>query len=138
MTKKKRIIYVNNKPIKVTVKVYKAYWEEVEKERYQNRLYRKNVNSLDMLFGSQEFNPLELKYLKNQSNIKENNNSIQRYELLVRALFDLEPSEVDLILCIYFDGMNQREYAETIDVTKQAISKKHQKIIKKLKKLINL
>lgn len=137
MKEKSKKIYINNKPINVTEEIYNTYWEEYEKEKFQNKQYQKYVLSIDVTFGSQEFNPLELELLSGTNPTLDYIHELELYERLVRVLFSLDPIEIDLVLSVYFDNMSQTEYASLIGVTQQSISKKLSKTIRKMKKMLD-
>ena len=136
MKEKFKKIYINNKPIIVTEEIYNIYWEEYEKEKFQNKQYQKYVLSIDVTFGSQEFNPLELELLSGTNPTLDYIHELELYERLVRVLFTLDPMEIDLVLSVYFDDMSQTEYAIQIGVSQQVIHYRHKKLMKKLKKLL--
>lgn len=136
MKEKSKKIYINNKPINVTEEIYNTYWEEYEKEKFQNKQYQKYVLSIDVTFGSQEFNPLELELLSGTNPTLDYIHELELYERLVRVLFSLNPMEIDLVLSVYFDDMSQTEYAIQIGVSQQVIHYRHKKLMKKLKKLL--
>ena len=62
---------------------------------------------------------------------------MERYEELYQSINSLTDDEKDLIIALYFKELTQTEYAQAIGVTKQNISKKHEKIISKLRNLMN-
>ena len=136
MKEKPKKIYVNNKPINVTEEIYNTYWEEYETEKFQNKQYQKYVLSIDVTFGSQEFNPLELELLSGTNPTLDYIHELELYERLVRVLFSLDPMEIDLVLSVYFDDMSQTEYAIQIGVSQQVIHYRHKILMKKLKKLL--
>lgn len=136
MKEKSKKIYVNNKPINVTEEIYNTYWEEYEKEKFQNKQYQKYVLSIDVTFGSQEFNPLELELLSGANPTLDYIHELELYERLVRVLFSLDPMEIDLVLSVYFDDISQTEYAIQIGVSQQVIHYRHKILMKKLKKLL--
>ncbi len=136
MKEKSKKIYINNKPINVTEEIYNTYWEEYEKEKFQNKQYQKYVLSIDVTFGSQEFNPLELELLSGTNPTLDYIHELELYERLVRVLFSLDPIEIDLVLSVYFDNMSQTEYAIQIGVSQQVIHYRHKILMKKLKKLL--
>src|SRR5690554_5248488 len=133
MKEKSKKIYINNKPINVTEEIYNTYWEEYEKEKFQNKQYQKYVLSNDVTIGSQEFNQLELELLSGTNPTLDYIHELELYERLVRVLFSLDPLEIDLVLSVYFDDMSQTEYAIQIGVSQQVIHYRHKILMKKLK-----
>ena len=61
MKSNKKYLYVNNIPVEVSQEVYKAYWQEVEKERYLAKVSRERLIYLDHYFEGYENNSLEFK-----------------------------------------------------------------------------
>ncbi len=57
-------------------------------------------------------------------------------EDLIKVLSKLNKSEQELINSIYFDGMSERELAKKLGIYRNAVHKRKQKILAKLKKLI--
>ena len=56
---------------------------------------------------------------------------------LLIALGKLTNEERLIIELLYYDGFNQTEAAQYLDVSKQNISRKHKRIKAKLRRLIN-
>lgn len=63
---------------------------------------------------------------------------IERDELerLRLALKRLKPEERELIKALFFDGKNERQYAESLGITQQAVSYRIRTICRKLKKFM--
>ena len=57
-------------------------------------------------------------------------------EALHRCIALLEDEEQDLMQAVFFDGVSEQEYADTLGVTRQAINKQKLKILKKLRELM--
>ena len=55
-------------------------------------------------------------------------------ERLRCALKRLEPEERELVKALFFDGKNERQYAESLGITQQAVSYRIKAICRKLKK----
>jgi len=66
-------------------------------------------------------------------------NVIRQLEInmLYSCLGLLDSSEKELILALFFDGLTEREYAKKLDISKTALHFRKNKILAKLKKLIN-
>lgn len=56
---------------------------------------------------------------------------------LHNAISQLSIKDQKLIKALFFEGKTEEEYGKTLGVTQQSISKKKQRIIKKLKNLLN-
>ena len=59
-----------------------------------------------------------------------------RYEQLHNAISMLKPDEQSLIEALYFRFLSQTDYASQVGLSQQSISKKCNKILKKLKKIL--
>ena len=136
MNSNKKYLYVNNIPVEVSQEVYKAYWQEVEKERYMAKVSRERLIYLDHYFEGYESNTLEYKIVSKIEKI-ENERNTEMIEKLLIALSKLTEEERLIIELLYYDGFNQTESAQYLGVSKKNISRKHKRIKAKLKRLIN-
>ncbi len=132
----KYMIYVNNQPISVSAEVYKEYWKSIEHERYLTKQIRKTWIYLDHLFDEYENNTLEIQLIEDLDPTRNEALKMERYQELYKAINTLTDDEKDLVIALYFKELTQTEYAEQIGDSQQSISKKHNKIIKKLRNLI--
>lgn len=100
---------------------FQYYYHEYEKEKYHERKY-------------EILDEEKLEYVSS--------NKIQSYEddtnltLLMGAIALLEQKEKQILNLYYFEGFTQQEIANELSITKQAVGKYLNKIIKKIKKLI--
>ena len=131
------VIYIKNQAINVSEEVYREYWKSIEHERYLTKQIRNTWVYLDHLFDEYESNTLEIKLLEDLDPTRNEALKMERYEALYKAINTLTDDEKDLVIALYFKELSQTEYAEDIGGTKQNISKKHDKIIKKLRNLID-
>ncbi len=60
-----------------------------------------------------------------------------QYELLYKALAQLDEDELELVKSLYWNMLSQREVGEYSGETQQSISKKNKAILEKLTNLIN-
>lgn len=132
----KHVIYVNNQPISVNAGVYKEYWKSIEHERYLTKQIRKTWIYLDPLFDEYENNPLEIQLIEDLDPTRNEVLKMERYQELYKAINTLTDDKKDLVITLYFKELSQTEYTEQTSDSQQSISKKHNKIIKKLRKLI--
>ena len=137
MKSNKKYLYVNNIPVEVSQEVYKAYWQEVEKERYLEKISRERWIYLDHYFDGYESNSLEFKLVSKIDRIKNERNT-EKNDRLHAALDKLEQDEFLIMQLIYFEGWYQIEVAKKLKVSQQFMSKKHDNIIEKLRNLMNL
>ncbi len=130
------VIYIKNQAVTVSEEVYKEYWKSIEHERYLTKKIHNTWVYLDHLFDGFEHNSLEIELIKDLDPTRNEALKMERYEALYKAINTLTDVEKDLIIALYFKELTQTEYALIIGVTKQNISKHHEKIIKKLRNLI--
>ncbi|MDE8082524.1 sigma-70 family RNA polymerase sigma factor [Erysipelothrix rhusiopathiae] len=130
------VIYINDQAVNVNEDVYREYWKSIEHERYLTKQIRKSWIYLDHLFDEYESNTLEIQLIEDLDPTRNEVLKMERYEELYQSINSLTDDEKDLIIALYFKELTQTEYAQAIGVTKQSISKKHEKIINKLRNLI--
>lgn len=136
--KKKYFLYANNIKIEVSQEIYKAYWKDIEKEKYQNHVLRRNSIYLDHHFEGYERNTIEYQIiLKIQQLKQEKENEQVLTEKLNKALDQLKPEERLLINLLYFEDWNQSEVLECFDYSQQNISRIHKRVLRKLRYLMD-
>lgn len=134
MDKKEYFLYVKGKAVKVSEEVYKAYWKITEHEKY---LQRK-----DWKYGVIPFSTLD-----NDGHFVDNiiDESIDiekivevkmQIEELNKALATLTEEERDIITAIFFKEESLRSIGERKNRSYQAIGKRRDKILEKLKKIL--
>lgn len=133
MKKNEYYIYVNNKPIEVSKRIYTEYWKSIEEERYLTKRIRRTWIYLDHLFDEYERNSLEYYLIDDLNPTKEEVDKKIQIELLLKEIAKLDKDEKDLIDALYYQGLSQTDYAMIIGDYQQNIGRKHQKIIEKLK-----
>lgn len=137
MTQKQYNIYVNGIAVEVTQEVYRAYWQEMEKEKYLIKVSREII-SLDDVLENNEYTSVEIQFLKDTNPVHEEVMKREMIDLVLKEVKNLKPDEQELIKALYFEDYSQTYYAEKLNVTKQWISKKHQQILNKLRKTLKL
>ena len=106
-------LIVNKKRIPVTKEVYKAYYKQKEREAYLDKLaYRNNLSIEECA----------------EKGIQTEWQMLKSYELI----------EDKLIRALFFMGMSEQQFARQLGVSKQAVNKQKQRILKKLKKYIKI
>lgn len=133
----KYVIYVNNQPVEVSKKIYKEYWKSIEHERYLTKQIQRRWVYLDHFLNEYESNTLEIKLIDNLDPTRNEALKMERYEELYNAINTLNDDEKDLLIAIYYLDLTQTDYAIKNGLSQQSISKKHDKIIKKLRNLID-
>ena len=122
---RKQGVKIHGKKRLVDVPVDAELYKADNREDYLRRVSRKKHVSLDALNLS-GFSP----------DIAEAYEETQLLLCLRTALLKLTEEERLLIKYIYFDGFNQRKTAAKLIITQQAVTKRHKKIIKKLRRVL--
>ena len=113
----------------VSHEVYCAYYEEYNHEKYLDKRGKKREISFDLLQEQGNlihFVGLSVSSLDYQMIEKE------RLNQLYKALKQLDDDERWLIGQLYFYEYTEKEVAEILGVSRQAINKRKQKILKRL------
>lgn len=129
-----KYLYVRGQKILVTDEVYKVYWKETEKEKYQQQAMRKNGL---LFFSSLDHDGHFVE------NIKDENIDIEKVieteELIQKvraALAKLNDEERDIVMKLFYNDESINSIAKEKGVSRQAIQWKKNHILKKLKKII--
>ena len=134
MGKKEYYIYVRGKAVPVSEEVYKTYWKITEHEKY---LQRK-----DWKYGVIPFSALDHDghFVDNIIDEKIDLEKIvevkMQIEELNKALATLTEEERDIITAIFFKEESLRSIGERKNRSYQAIGKRRDKILEKLKKIL--
>lgn len=132
-TKKEYYIYVQGEQVSVSHEIYCAYYEEYDHERYLDKRGKQREVSFDLLqeqgnlfhyVGWQE------EALDSQMAEKE------RLDQLYQALKQLDDEERWLIEKLYFYEYTEKEVAVILGVSRQAVNKRKQRILKKLANIL--
>lgn len=122
--------------MEVTKNVYDEFYREEERQKYLNRQSEKNGDiSYDMLTaeGSNGENILADPSLP----VCEQVDSRILREKLLNALKQLSSEEQELLRLIYVREMTERAIAVRYGISQVAVNKKKQKLLQKLKKIID-
>ena len=134
MDKKEYYLYVKGKSVLVSEKVYKAYWKITEHEKYlQRKDWKHNVISFSAIDHDGHFvdNIIDEKIdLEKIVEVK------MQIEELNKALATLTKEERDLIEAIFFREESLKSIGEKEKVTHQAIGKRWDSILEKLRKIL--
>lgn len=135
--KERYYIPIEGKLIEVEENVYVAYYKMGRRERYleerdkANNVYSYDALDKDGMKGEEMFRDPAIDSLEEISLSKELLFQLHRcIEMLPRA-------ERELIHAIYFEGLSDTKYAERIHKSQAGISRKHKKILSKLKMFLN-
>ena len=131
---KEYYLYVKGKAVPVSEEVYKAYWKITEHEKYlQRKDWKHNVISFSALDHDGHFvdNIIDEKIdLEKIVEVK------MQIEELNKALAILTKEERDLIEAIFFREESLKSIGEKEKVTHQAIGKRRDRILEKLRKIL--
>lgn len=128
---KKYYLKVNGKKVEVSNVVYKAYYQEYEHERYLKKLSVKHECSYDMLKDNGY--TIEEHMSKTGQSVEEVLIKNEAWQEIIGWLQILTPQERNLIIQHYLFDVKQVALAKINGKSKQAISRKLKKIIKKIK-----
>lgn len=130
------VIYVNNVPVKVSKKIYYAYWKDKERERYLNKLARRHVIYLDHVFDDFNYNSLEYELIEDHDPTRHKAIKLEMIDLMLSKILLLNDEEQKLIHAIFFDELSDTEYAKILNVHKSTVTRRRAKILEKLRKMM--
>jgi len=134
--KEKYFIPVEGKLIEVEENVYVAYYKMGRRERYleerdkENSVLSYDAMDHDGMVGLEMFHDPGTPSLEDVALVKE------LMEQLHRCIDMLPRAERELIQAIYFDGLNDSEYARKIQTSQSGVNRRHKKILSKLRILM--
>ena len=131
---KKYTIFVKHQRVEVSKAVYYAYHKARETERYQNKVVRQFELSLERF--QEEGVHIELQFNLYQLSVEDKLIVQEQLQKLKLALATLEPEEKLLIHELFFTGKSERMLALETDVPNMTIHDRKQRILKKLRKII--
>lgn len=131
---KKYTIIVKHQRVEVSKAVYSAYHKDREAERYQNKVTRHFELSLERF--QEDGVHVELQFTLYQPSIEDKLIEQEQLQKLKLALATLEPEEKLLIHELFFTGKSERMLALETDVPNMTIHDRKQRILKKLRKII--
>ncbi len=103
-----------------------------EKVEECNNLERRTTTiSIDQIIGGDENSISLVEKIEDESQ-KEAFNSYENRIILDDAIKRLEPIEQQLIIMNYYDGLNQREISEKLNISQMQVSRKLKKALSKL------
>ena len=129
---KEKYIYVKGKKIYVPDEVYRAYKKELNHEAHLNRLDIKHG-----VFHFGDFNTSVVDIADNTVDVEKIIETKMRIEDLYRALDSLNDEERNLIKSLYFEDKTLTEVAKKEDTNPMKISRLRNKILEKLRKLLD-
>lgn len=134
MDKKDYYLYVKGKAVKVSEEVYKAYWKITEHEKY---LQRKDWKYDVILFSALDYDGHFVDNIIDERVDLEKIVEVKmQIEELNKALATLTKKERELIEAIFYKEESLRSIGKKEKVSYQAIGKRRDKILEKLRKLL--
>jgi RNA polymerase sigma factor (sigma-70 family) len=148
MDDKKRKLWVNGQFVEVSEEVYQVYVQGDRKMRYFEKDLKTERTILDDDGTIQQVIPsredsLERLMDDNARQFSDAGESVEDAVLhklaedeLRQALEVLTDEEYALIHALFYEGMTERAYAESLGVSQVTVHKKKQRILKKLKEIL--
>ena len=134
MDKKDYYLYVKGKAVKVSEEVYKAYWKITEHEKY---LQRKDWKYDVIPFSAMDYDGHFVDNIIDERIDLEKIVEVKmQIEELNKALATLTKKERELMEAIFYREESLRSIGKKEEVSYQAIGKRRDKILEKLRKLL--
>lgn len=134
MDKKDYYLYVKGKAVKVSEEVYKAYWKITEHEKY---LQRKDWKYDVIPFSAMDYDGHFVDNIIDERIDLEKIVEVKmQIEELNKALATLTKKERELMEAIFYREESLRSIGKKEKVSYQAIGKRRDKILEKLRKLL--
>ena len=141
MEKKEYVIILDDgTEVPVTKEVYSAYmrpkWREEKRQQrerqYDEKLKGTRIVSLDKIIDSGG----EIHIKQDVKSIEEIAQDTMMLELLEKGLSSLDKEERHIINYIFYQGISEREYERKFNVARKTVAYKKDKILNKLKKVL--
>ena len=134
MAKKEYYLYVKGKAVPVSEEVYKAYWKITEHEKY---LQRKDWKYDVIPFSAMDYDGhFVANIIDERIDLEKIVEVKMQIEELNKALATLTKKERELIEAIFYKEESLRSISKKEKVSYQAIGKRRDKILEKLRKLL--
>ena len=131
--KKSYYIFLDDKKINVSEKVYKEYWKETNRERYLYRLDKENHLRFFSELEDEDSRSIEERLSDSSIDVEKIFDVKFQIEELHKALDRLSPEEREIIQALFFDEKTETAVGDSLGVTQQAIHKRKSSILSKLK-----
>ena len=132
--KKNYYIFLGDKKVDVSEKVYKGYWQETNRENYLNRLDKENkLGYFSKFISDGTDRSMEERLIDKAVDVEKLVAVKMQIEALNKALDKLTPEEREIIQALFFDEIPQRELAKTLNISQGAVFRRKEKTLKKLK-----
>ncbi|OOO69913.1 hypothetical protein BS638_00565 [Clostridium tepidum] len=135
--KKNYYLFVGDKKIDVSEKIYKEYWQETNRENYLKRLDRKNKLRYFSEFVTEEKDrTIEERFADKSIDIEKLVAVKMQIAALHEALNKLNPEEREIIQALFFEEIPQRDLAKKLNISQGAVFRRKEKTLKKLKEFL--
>lgn len=132
--KKNYYLFVGDKKIDVSEKIYKEYWQETNRENYLNRLDKENkLGYFSEFISDGTDRSMEERLIDKAVDLEKLVAVKMQIEALNKALDKLSPEEREIIQALFFDEIPQRELAKTLNISQGAVFRRKEKTLEKLK-----
>ena len=132
MTDDRKYIYVKGEKIYVSDEIYKAYKKQVNHEAYLNKSDKKHK-----VYGYEDYK-IDLNSIVDEDvDIEKIIETKMRIKDLYQALRKLNDEEKELIYAIYFEEKTLKDIANTHDTNLMKISRIRDKILRKLRDMLD-
>ena len=131
---KEYYLYVNGQRVKVSEQIYKVYWREKEHEKYLEQVDKKNHL---LFFLSLDHDGHFVDNIVDESvDVEKIVETQMMIEAVRSAISRLNAEERDIIERLYFNDEAIRLVVKLKSITHPALIKRRNKILEKLKKII--
>ena len=127
-------LLVGGKRVPVSKKVYKAYYQCRDREKYLDKLASNNSLSLEDCI--EEGIPVEYQIASAETSMEDTVADREFIEKMKKCLSLLDLSERHLIEALFFEDMSERQYAKRTGIAQRTINDQKRRILSKLKKLM--
>lgn len=129
-------LVVNKKRVAVSKEVYKAYYQQKEHEAYLDKLSQKH----NISFEECAEKGIQIDFILShaQESIDDKLIKAEMLTKLADAMEKLSGQERLQIYALFFNRISEKQFAQSMGVTKQAVNKQKYRILKKLKKLLEI
>lgn len=138
----RNLIFIDGEPVEVNEEVYKAYSSMARREVYQEKLLA-DTSPISLEKLAEKNVPIDLYFTEHAPSVEDlliekedEEECAVLINKLAAALSSLAEHERVLVQTLFFDGISAREYGRRCGVSDMAIRKKRDRILKKLKGLL--
>ena len=131
-------IKIKDTPIPVTEEVYKAYCQGERKERYFRESDIRNRTFFYDALDTEDLNGIDLFADLSAKSVEEKAEQLWFFEKLRDEVAKLDDSERDMLCRLYVYGDSLRALAKAQQIPVTTLQARHQKLLKKLRKNLDI